>query len=152
MYSLNSGVKSDVKVRNFEAGPQKDFYQHWLGVKGERILPASNDLDPEYMADYISQIILIDYHEKDDEFSFRLMDQDLREILEELSEQDLKEGSSRLNLFDSFKWCIENKEPYYSKHNIELAFKDYSNYSSVVYPLSDNNKDVTNLVLVVHLN
>lgn len=152
MYCLKAGVDSDIKVRNFELGPQKDFYQHWFAAKGERVMPASNDLDPEHLEDYLSQIIMLDYHANDDEFSFRMIDHKLREILEEISEQEAKDGNTKLNLFDSFKWCVDNKEPYYSKHKIELENEEYTNYSSVIYPLSDNNKDVTTLILIIHLN
>ena len=141
---------TDFNKDNFTAAYQDEFYQYWLKLKGNRVMPSRSDIDPNDMVKYLSRIILADYHIEEDEFTFRLIGTKCMEVGGEIFGKTIKSDNEMSRFYGRFKWCVDHKKPYFIETDLEVFNKNYIRYSTIVCPLSNDDQNVNMLILVSH--
>ena len=92
------------------------FYEYWLGLKGDRLLPPCDKLDPLDFFTYLSRVFILEGHSIDD-LRVRLAGTVYRELYgfeaTGLRVGELIPFESRHDLLSSYDRCLRQQVPVY---------------------------------------
>lgn len=140
----------DFSHDDFTIKYQHVFYDYWLKVRGDRLMPCRNDISPHDIVPILPMIMMFDYDKECDDFTIRLSGTSCSEMIGEYKGQKLTSLEFYDEVADRLRWCVKNKKPYYLKSTLETINKKHINYSSIVLPLSEDGKNVNIIILAIH--
>lgn len=143
---------TDFTEQDFTAPYQKELYQYWLFLKGDRQMPARSDLDITLMKGYLPSLMLLDYEDNDQSFTFRLIGTDCVNLYGEQTGKKMNDLPLHVAAVDRLMWTINNKKPYFAKKNLDNIDKKYVRTSFIVLPLSENGIDVDKVLVSHHFS
>ncbi len=127
---------------------QKIFYDYWIKIKGDRLMPARSDFDPVDRPRIVPYLSLEDVTYDPIRFQVRLVGGQTSSARDSKGQfLDKIEGTE--DIIHMLKQMVERKEPYHYISNITWDDRTYKTYSSLIVPYSDDGDRVT-LAMACH--
>ena len=146
--SSNSKFISNFSVDDFTSNHQLDFYNYYIQICGEKIIPARADIKPIDIVKILPHLMLLE--KKADDFNIRLMGTRCAEVLGENTGKNLNHYEGASDVIERLNWSMEHKKPFYHMRPLDKFNKKHTNSSALVMPLSNNNCHVNMFILVHH--
>ena len=147
--------ETDIKpVANFDfsidelSKEQRLFYEYWLDIKGDRIMPARADFDPADLPKVLPLLSLEDVTYDPVRFQVRLVGSKTSSA-RDAKGQYLDEIPGTEDILAMLNQMVERKQPYSYTSNIKWDERSYKTYSSLIVPFSEDGERVT-LAMACH--
>jgi hypothetical protein len=111
-------------------------------------MPARGDISPHDFVSILPHIIMFDYDPQDNDFTVRLIGTKSASLFGENKGRKLGTLKEYASSLERLRWCVENKKPYFVIDTSGSKEKKYINFSALVMPLSENDKDVNVIIMV----
>jgi len=133
----------------------RQLYHYWLDKRGDRVMPAPDEIDPVELKFILGNLMLIDVTHDPLDFTMRLHGTNLVQRtgvdLTGKGEKDAPSpGTARIAVGD-FTYVVENREPFHRELN-QLIDDSMWRYEGLALPLSVAGSRVDRLVVgVIHV-
>jgi hypothetical protein len=126
------------------------IHQYWLTKRAARRMPSRDDIDPVELGPHLGNIVLIDVEHDPLRLRYRLIGTKITEAMardstgkyyDKIYSDELLE-----NIYESFRWIIDNKKPVRTYGEAFYPDRDYYVYETLNLPLS-NDDEAVNMVL-----
>ena len=135
-------------IDDLSSEEQVAFYQHWLELKGDKVMPARSDFDPINVPKLLPFLSLEDVEHDPVRFQVRLVGTKTSS-LQTAKGLYLDEIDGTEEIVIMLKEMVRRKEPYFYISNVKWDERRYKTYSSLIVPFSDDGERVT-LAMACH--
>ena len=144
---------ADLERKGFSSEIHSKLYDYWLLKKADRLMPSRADIRPEEIIGLLPHLLMVEVHPAEAGYQYKIrltgtqVDLTMGRLLTGKWIHDFPEANQYTCRFD---WLVENKRPYYIEDTLLFVSKDYTTYSALVCPLSDNGRDVNMMLVTNH--
>lgn len=127
----------------------RDFYQYWLDMKGDKLIPSRADLNPTDIPHLLPYMMLIDVEYQPRRYRYRLVGTEtVRAMGEDVTGKYLDERPRiEKHVKKRSDWIVKNKRPYLYLDKLKWSGRSLLDYQTVAMPLSSNDVDINILML-----
>jgi len=137
------GFLTDFSKADFTSSRQHMFYDYWLEIKGDRLMPSRSDFSPFRLPRVLSSIIMVDVFRDPLRFKCRLMGTECVNAAGfDPTGQWVDEIANTDKILERYQWLVDNKKPYFSSDNVEWANKNFKSFTSINCPFSTDGENV----------
>lgn len=127
----------------------RDFYQYWLDLKGDKLMPSRADMNPVEIVKLWAHLSLIDVIQDTGRYQFRLIGTEtVNAIGKDLTGNYLDEYPEIERFLKvRYDWLVKERRSYFIFDKLKWSEKSYIDYYVLGLPLSSNGHDVDKLLL-----
>ncbi|WP_417321215.1 PAS domain-containing protein [Emcibacter sp.] len=143
---------TDFTTDNLTSEYQHDIYRYWQEIRSDRNMPARKDFNPLHVPEALGNLMLVDVLDKPRDYKVRLIGTHITEMTGNdhtgKSATSLEDADSIIERFD---WLLENRKPYVTSGEFIWSSSNRREYSSLVLPFSENDRDVSIIFCCLHI-
>ncbi len=117
------------------------FYNYWLIIKGERVMPKRTDFDPMQIPKVLPYILMEDVLHDPLKFKIRLIGSKLK-IPITSKEKTLDQFPNMKSVVGLLTRMADQKKPCFYKSKSHWSQNSYEEYTSLILPFSDENEKI----------
>jgi len=138
---------------NFSSDKQRELYDYWLKIKGNRLMPSRADMDPLDIPHLLSSIWMADVIAGDEiKLKVRLFGTDLVNAFNlEGTSQELANISFTGDIVKRLTTLVNTRTGYYCKVDFPVDSEDFRFYSTLSLPMSSDNETVDIILSLLDL-
>jgi len=138
---------------NFSSDKQRELYDYWLKIKGDRLMPSRADMDPLDIPHLLSSIWMADVVAGAEiKLKVRLFGTDLVNAFNlEGTSQELDNVSFTGDIVKRLTTLVNTRKGYYCKVDFPVDSEDFKYYSTLSLPMSSDNETVDIILSLLDL-
>lgn len=142
-------VYTDLELQQFPAGPFRDLYDYWLGLKGEDPVPSADRFDLLDLARLVADLSVVEC--EDGRFHVRYSGAGFTaETGRDLTNLYMEDLPGFDEIVERARTCKETGEPYVVMDRpVTWTSRDFKRYSTLVVPFADATGKITCLVYIM---
>lgn len=142
-------VYNGLDLQQFPAGPFRDLFQYWLGLKENGQIPETEAFDLLDIPHLVTNILVADCHDARIRFRYSGTNVNIETGLD-LTGLYMDELSCVDDIRERAHICTETGEPFVvTDHAVTWTSKDFKSYSTLVVPLANAEHKIASLVYVL---
>lgn len=144
----NGKFIDDFEISDISNVKMKSVYEYWLKIKGDRLIPSREDINPAEITSVLPHITLVRVEMPSRRYKLTLVgSENVKAVGADMTGKYLDEiPLLKKYAKERYDWVVKNKRPYIYQGNLKWSEKDYLDYSILALPLSNDNDDVNGIM------
>jgi hypothetical protein len=130
-------------VNDFTTDLQKDLFDYWNSIRGDRAMPSRQDFNPVDIPHVLPILVMSEVHYDPLRFKIRLWGtENVKFSGKDLTGLWFHEQDYASEVEKRYCWIIENRKPYLVLADMDWSIRDYNKYTALVLPFSSDGEKI----------